>query len=90
MVGGGVAAFDCMGDGFPSLLFAGGEAPAKFYRNVSERGGAVRFQLETSGLELDKVVGAYPIDIDGDGIVDIVLLQGGRQCRHARPRRLPL
>jgi hypothetical protein len=77
MVGGGVAAFDCMGDGFPSLFFAGGEAPAKFYRNVSERGGAVRFRLETSGLELDKVIGAYPIDIDGDGITDLVLLRVG-------------
>ena len=77
MVGGGVAAFDCMGDGFPSLFFAGGEAPAKFYRNVSERGGAVRFRLETSGLELDKVIGAYPIDIDGDGVTDLVLLRVG-------------
>ncbi len=40
MVGGGVAAFDCIGDGFPSLFFAGGLGLAKFYRNVSERGGA--------------------------------------------------
>ena len=77
MVGGGVAVFDCAGDGFPSLFFAGGEAPAKFYRNVSKRGGPVRFQLETSGLELDKVIGAYPIDIDGDGVADLVLLRVG-------------
>jgi hypothetical protein len=77
MVGGGVAAFDCSGDGFPSLFFAGGEAPAKFYRNVSARGGALRFKLEASGLELDKVIGVYPIDIDGDGITDLVLLRVG-------------
>ena len=47
MVGGGVAAFDCAGDGLPSLFFAGGEAPGKFYRNVSARGGAIR--LSTRG-----------------------------------------
>jgi hypothetical protein len=77
MVGGGVAVFDCSGDGFPDIFLAGGEAPAKFYRNVSKRGGPLRFELETSGLELDKVIGAYPIDIDGDGITDLVLLRVG-------------
>jgi enediyne biosynthesis protein E4 len=39
MVGGGVATFDCSGNGFPDMLLAGGEAPAKFYRNISDRGG---------------------------------------------------
>ena len=34
MVGGGVAAFDCTGDGFPDLLLSGGSAPAKFYLNI--------------------------------------------------------
>ena len=77
MVGGGVAAFDCAGDGFPSLLFAGGEAPAKFYRNVSARGGDIRFQEQPSGLELPNVIGAYPIDIDGDGVTDLMLLRVG-------------
>jgi hypothetical protein len=77
MVGGGVAVFDCSGDGFPDIFLAGGEAPAKFYRNVSKRRGPLRFELETSGLELDKVIGAYPIDIDGDGITDLVLLRVG-------------
>jgi enediyne biosynthesis protein E4 len=77
MVGGGVAVFDCSGDGFPDILLSGGEAPAKFYRNVSKRGGPLRFEPETSGLELDRVIGAYPIDIDGDGIMDLVLLRVG-------------
>jgi enediyne biosynthesis protein E4 len=77
MVGGGVAAFDCAGDGFPSLFFAGGEAPGKFFRNVSARGGTIHFQQETSGLELPNVIGAYPIDIDGDGVTDLVLLRVG-------------
>lgn len=77
MVGGGVAAFDCSGDGFPDLLLSGGESPAKFYLNTGTRGGPLRFTQRQSGLELDKVIGTYPIDIDGDGITDLVLLRVG-------------
>ena len=77
MVGGGVATFDCDGSGLPSILLAGGENKAKFYRNVSKPGGDLRFREEASGLEFDKVVGAYPIDIDGDGIADLVILRVG-------------
>ena len=77
MVGGGVATFDCNGDDFDDMLLAGGASPAKFYRNASTRGGALRFKAETSGLELDKVTGAYPLDIDSDGITDLVLLRVG-------------
>ena len=53
MVGGGAAAFDCTHDGRPSVLIAGGESKAKFFRNVSKSGGAPNFDLQTSGLELD-------------------------------------
>ena len=77
MVGGGVATFDCDGDDFDDMLLAGGASPAKFYRNASTRGGSLRFKAETSGLELDKVTGAYPLDIDSDGITDLVLLRVG-------------
>jgi enediyne biosynthesis protein E4 len=77
MVGGGVATFDCSGNGSPDMLLAGGETPAKFYRNTSPRGGPLHFELQKSGLELDKVIGAYPLDIDGDGITDVVLLRVG-------------
>ena len=77
MVGGGVAAFDCSGDGFPDLLLSGGSSPARFYLNTSSRGGPLRFTPQKSGLELDKVIGTYPIDIDGDGITDLVLLRVG-------------
>src|SRR5262245_11379031 len=62
MVGGGVAAFDCNNDGFDDMLFAGGSSPAKFYRNTSTRGGLLHFEAQQSGLELDKVTGAYPVD----------------------------
>lgn len=77
MVGGGAASFDCNDDGYPELLLAGGEQPAKFYRNASTRGSALKFVAEQSGLELGKVSGAYPLDVDGNGITDVVLLRVG-------------
>lgn len=77
VVGGGVAAFDCSGNGLPDLLLSGGDNKAKFYRNLSSIGGPIRLQEETSGLELTQVSGAYPIDIDGDGITDLILLRAG-------------
>jgi hypothetical protein len=76
-VGGGVAAFDCDGSGLPSLFIAGGANRSKFYRNRSARGGALKFEAERSGLELTSTLGAYPIDIDGDGHIDLVVLRVG-------------
>jgi hypothetical protein len=77
MVGGGVAIFDCNDDGFADMLLAGGASPAKFFRNASTRGGALRFEEHTSGLELDKVTGAYAFDVDSDGVTDVILLRVG-------------
>ena len=77
MVGGGVATFDCNDDGFADLLLPGGESKAAFYRNTSARGGALTFEAQESGLELDSVTGAYPADIDGDGISDLIVLRVG-------------
>ena len=78
IVGGGVAAFDCDGSGKPALFIAGGENHAKLFVNKSTPGGALKFtEAKSSGLEFDKVTGAYPIDIDGDGIMDLVILRVG-------------
>jgi enediyne biosynthesis protein E4 len=77
MVGGGVAAFDCDSDGFSDMLLAGGERPSSFYRNASPRGGSLRFEKAVSGLEVDGVVGAYPLDVDSDGLTDLALLRVG-------------
>ena len=78
MAGAGLAAFDCDADGLPELFFAGGGPAAKFYRNVSEAGGPLRFRQDASaGLTLTSVTGAYPLDIDGDGVTDLAVLRVG-------------
>ncbi len=77
LVGGGVAAFDCDGSGLPSLFIAGGANRSRFYRNQSQRGGALKLTAERVGLELTSTLGAYPIDLDGDGRLDLVVLRVG-------------
>lgn len=77
MVGGGTAVFDCNGDGFEDVFLAGGEKQAAFYINTSTRGGSLTFEKHQSGLEFAAVTGAYPLDIDGDRIMDVVVLRVG-------------
>jgi len=78
VVGGGVATFDCDEDGRPDLYFAGGEGPAALYRNESPVGGPLRFEaVRSSVTDLTGVTGAYPIDIDGDRLDDVVVLRLG-------------
>lgn len=76
-VGGGASAFDCNDDGFPELLLAGGENRATLYQNLSTQGGDLKFAPIPSGLELTRVLGGYPLDVDADGKTDIVLLRSG-------------
>lgn len=89
-VGGGVATFDCDGDLFPELFVAGGQAPAALLHNTTgSRGGTVSFEDKTpDALALKGVTGAYPLDVDGDGWLDLFvmrvgenkLLKGGADC----------
>jgi hypothetical protein len=92
-VGGGGAALDCDGSGFSSVFLAGGKNRARLLVNKSVSGGPLRFvekPLDIDGAPhaLENVIGAYPIDIDGDGRMDLfvlrvggnLLLKGGPDC----------
>ncbi|MGD9997309.1 MAG: CRTAC1 family protein [Ilumatobacteraceae bacterium] len=77
-VGGGVATFDCNGDGLAELYLAGGTAPAALYRNDSSVGGPLRFAPMPSPVtDLISVTGAYPLDVDSDDVADLVVLRRG-------------
>ncbi len=96
-VGGGVATFDCNGDKLPDLYVAGGESPAQLLVNRSTRSGAIRFEPKPhKNTNLKAVIGAYPIDMDGDNLLDLVvlrvgeniLLKGEGDCRFKRANEL--
>lgn len=77
-VGGGVAVFDCDDDRRQDLYLAGGSAAAALYRNQSATGGALAFtRAESPVTDLDDVAGAYPIDIDSDNLMDLVVVRVG-------------
>ncbi len=77
-VGGGAAVFDCNDDGKEDLYLAGGSNPAALFRNESAVGGELRFSpVPQESTDLVGVTGAYPIDIDSDGIIDLAVLRFG-------------
>ena len=92
-VGGGVATFDCNDDRRPDLYVAGGENEAGLFRNDSDVGGPLSFSRVADPVtDLTEVTGAYPIDVDSDGILDLavlrfgenVMLRGRGECRFER------
>lgn len=75
-VGGGLAAFDCDGDALPEIYAAGGSNPSQLFRNRSD--GDVAFEVETpKSLQISSMTGAYPVDIDSDGLLDLAILRVG-------------
>ena len=72
-VGGGVAVFDCNGDALPDLFAAGGENSAKLMVNQGN------FVFADGALaDLTGVTGAYPLDINADGMMDLFVLRVGQ------------
>ncbi len=78
-VGGGVSSFDCDEDGFYELYVAGGTSPAVLLKNQTAGSGeTIEFTLkEPSALSIKGVTGSYPIDINNDSILDLVILRVG-------------
>lgn len=71
-VGGGIAVFDCNSDGLPDIFAAGGENPASLIRNHGN------FKFSTVAMpDVLGVMGAYPININADGHVDLFVMRAG-------------
>jgi hypothetical protein len=75
-VGGGLAVFDCDDDDRLDLIAAGGTSPPALWRNVSKDGGAIKFEVMPTP-ELTATTGVYPIDIDNDRILDLIVMRVG-------------
>lgn len=90
-VGGGVAILDCNGDALPDLFTAGGANPARLFINTTPAPGAEISFAEGALPMMSGVTGAWPLDIDNDGWLDLavlrvggnVLLRGGPGCGFA-------
>ena len=70
---------DCDDDGLADLYLAGGDGPAALYPQPERgrRGAAVRADGQIPRPTSIAVTGAYPLDVDGDGPVDLVVLRLG-------------
>ena len=89
--GGGVATFDCDDDGRLDAYVSGGTAEAAPVpqRAVRSAAASASHGRRRRSTDLTAVTGAYPLDVDGDDIVDLVVLRSGVERRAARARRLP-
>lgn len=77
-VGGGVATFDCNGDRFPEVFIAGGVNESALFINNSQTGGQLSFTRDASEItRIKQVTGAYPVNLDDDQWIDLVVLRLG-------------
>ncbi|WP_090219769.1 CRTAC1 family protein [Litoreibacter janthinus] len=72
-VGGGLAVLDCNGDDRPDLFAAGGASPPALFVNK----GKMSFDRAELPL-LTSTIGAYPLDLDADGLMDLFVLRVGQ------------
>ena len=81
----------------PTCTSPAASEPAALYRNDSPAGGALAFtRLASAVTDLTAVTGAYPLDVDSDGLVDLVVLRVGEDvilrgrgdCRFERANEL--
>jgi hypothetical protein len=77
-VGGGVAVFDCNADARPEIFVAGGTSPARLFVNTTEVAASPLTFALGDLPPITGVTGAYPLDIDGDGAIDLAVLRVGR------------
>ncbi|GIT91996.1 hypothetical protein JANAI62_24530 [Jannaschia pagri] len=75
-VGGGVAVFNCNGDTLPEIFAAGGAADSRLFLNDSTPGADIRLS-QADGPAVSRVTGAYPLDMDGDDVLDLMVLRNG-------------
>ncbi len=78
IVGGGVTVFDCNDDGLPEVFLAGGEANASLFLNKSYPSDSLMFEVISDFPTIDRVTGAYVLDIDSDTYKDLIILRFGR------------
>ncbi|MEM6431957.1 MAG: CRTAC1 family protein [Deinococcota bacterium] len=77
LTGGGLAVFDCNGDDLPELYMAGGESLSSFYLNTGQQADNLQFE-KIDRLAMTGVTGAYPLDVNADNLIDLIVLRVGR------------
>lgn len=77
-VGGGLSVFDCDDDDRLDIIAAGGTSMPALWRNVSADFKDIAFEpLAVDALQITGSTGAYPLDINNDGALDLVVMRVG-------------
>lgn len=77
-VGGGIAVFDCNADGYPEIFLSGGSNQDTLLLNTTN---SSKSSLSYKPLPITNergTIGAYPLDLDSDGWMDLFILRVGK------------